>query len=140
MGSKWDFEPTANIIWTYRVTHIEWTENQPLGLNWYLNPRDPYVDQFICFSQLREAARGFHETQLGASTLISLDFRRRLVHVDSCRGWSDLLRLSVRQGVFDAHTMLQNKDLPTRIRYYSIPESSDRITWILGRVRKRRKS
>ena len=34
---------------------------------------------------------------------------------------------------------MQNKDLPARIRYSSILESSDRITWIPGRVRKRRK-
>ena len=33
------------------------------------------------------------------------------------------------------HTTLRNKDLPMRIRYYSIPESSDWITWIPGRVR-----
>ena len=81
---------------------------------------------------------GFRETQPGASTLISLGFRRRLVRVDSCRGWSDLLRLSVRQRGFDAHTTLWKKDLPVRIRYSSILESSYRITWIPGRVRKRR--
>ena len=46
------------------------------------------------------------------------------------------LRLSVRQGGFDAHTRLWNKDLLARIRYSSIPESSYRITWIPGRVRK----
>ena len=94
--------------------------------------------QFIYFSQLREATRGFRETQLGASTLVSLGFRRRLVRVDSCRGWSNLLCLLVRQGGFDAHMTLRNKDLPMRIRYSSIPESSNRITWILGWVRKRR--
>ena len=93
------------------------------------------MDQFIHFSQLREATRGFRETQLGASTLVSLGFRKRLVRVDSCRGWSDLLRLSVRRVVFDAHTMLRNKDLPTRIRYSSIPKSSYQITWIPGRVK-----
>ena len=70
-------------------------------------------------------------------TLVSLGFQRRLVRVDSCRGWSDLLHLSVRQGGFDAHTTLRNKDLPVGIRYSSILESSDRITWIPGRVRKR---
>ena len=96
-----------------------------------------HIDSFF-FSQLKEPARGFHETQPGASTLVSLGFRRRIVRVDSCRGWSDLLRLSVRQGGFDAHTTLWNKDLPTRIRYSSIPESFDRITWIPSRVRKRR--
>ena len=63
------------------------------------------IDSFI-FLQLREAARCFRETQPGASTLISLGFRRRLVCVDSCRGWSDLLRLSVLQGGFDTHTTL----------------------------------
>ena len=93
--------------------------------------------KFICFSQLREAARGFRGTQPGASTLISLGFQRRLIRVDSCRGWSGLLHLSVRQGGFDAHTTLWNKDLPVIIRYSSIPKSSYRITWILGRVRKR---
>ena len=85
---------------------------------------------------MREAARGFHETQLDASTLVYLGFQRRLVRVDSCRGWSDLLCLSVRQGGFEAHMMLRNKDLTARIRYSSIPESSDRITWIPGQVRK----
>ena len=35
------------------------------------------------------------------------------------------LRLSVRQGGFDAHTRLWNKDLLARIRYSSIPESFD---------------
>ena len=34
--------------------------------------------------------------------------------------------LSVRRG-FDAHTTLQNKDLPAKIRYSSIPESFDQI-------------
>ena len=43
---------------------------------------------------------------------------------------------SVRQGGFDAHTRLQNKDLLVQIKYFSIPASSDRITWIPGRVRK----
>ena len=86
---------------------------------------------------MREAARGFRETQPSASTLVSLSFQRRLIRVDSCRGWSDLLRISVRQGGFDAHMTLRNEDLPARISYSSIPESSDRITWIPGRVRKR---
>ena len=63
MGSKWAFELTANIMWTYRVTHIEWAGNQPLGLKLvFKNPRDPYADGFIHFSQLREGARGFCET------------------------------------------------------------------------------
>ena len=44
--------------------------------------------------------------------------------------------LSVRQGGFDAHTTLWNKDLPARIRYSSIPESYDRITWIPSQVKK----
>ena len=51
-------------------------------------------------------------------------------------GGAILLCLSVRQGGFDAHTRLQNKDLLARIRYSSILESSDRITWIPGWVRK----
>ena len=58
--------------------------------------------------------------------------------MDSGRGWSDLLHLSVQQGGFDAHMTLRNKDLPARIRYSSIPESSDQVTWIPGMVRKRR--
>ena len=37
--------------------------------------------------------------------------------------------LSVRRG-FDAHTKLQNKDLLVKIRYSSIPESSNQIIWI----------
>ena len=82
MGSKWAFEPTANIMWTYMVTHIEWAENQPLGLNWYLNPRDPYADSFIRFSHLREAIRGFRETQPDASTLVSLSVSKK---ARSCR-------------------------------------------------------
>ena len=71
-------------------------------------------------------ARSFCETQPDVSTLVSLGYRRRLVRVDSCRGWSNLLRLPVRQGGFDAHMTLQNKDLPARIRYSTIPKSSDR--------------
>ena len=59
--------------------------------------------------------------------------------MDSYRGWSDLLRLSVRQGGFDAHTMMRNKDRPAIIRYSSIPESSNHITWIPGQVRKKAK-
>ena len=94
------------------------------------------IDSFIFHN--REVARGFRETQPDASILVSLGFQRRLVCVDNCRGWSDLLCLLVRQGGFDAHTTLQNKDLPARIRYSSIPESSDQITWIPGRVSKRR--
>ena len=39
--------------------------------------------------------------------------------MDSCRGWRNLLRLSVRQGGFDAHTTLRNKDLLAQIRYSS---------------------
>ena len=46
------------------------------------------------------------------------------------------LRLSVRQGEFDSHTRLRNKDLLALIWYSSILESSDRITWIPGSVRK----
>ena len=37
-GSKWAFEPTANIMWTYRVTHIEWARNEPLGLKFVFKP------------------------------------------------------------------------------------------------------
>ena len=48
------------------------------------------------------------------------------------------LCLSVQQEGFDAHTRLRNKDLLARIRYSSIPKSSDWITWIPGRVRKKR--
>ena len=81
-------------------------------------------------------ARGFRETQPGASIIVSLGFRRRLVLVDCCRGWSDLLCLSVRQGGFDAHTTLRNKDLPVRIRYSSFLESSDQITGSLIRLEK----
>ena len=51
-------------------------------------------------------------------------------------GGTILLRLSVRQGGFDAHTRLRNKDFPAQIKYSSIPKSSDRITWIPGQVRK----
>ena len=40
------------------------------------------MDGFIHFSQLREAGRGFRETQPDASTLVSLSFRRRLVRVE----------------------------------------------------------
>ena len=58
--------------------------------------------------------------------------------MDNCGGWRDLLCLLVRQGGFDAHMTLHNKDLPARIRYSSILESFDRITWIPSRVRKRR--
>ena len=54
------------------------------------------MDQFIRFSRLREAAKGFRETQPGASTLVSLGFLKRFVHVDRCRGWSDLLHLSIQ--------------------------------------------
>ena len=97
-----------------------------------------WIDSFI-FSQLREAARGFRDTQPGASTLVSLGFQRRLLRVDICRGWSDLLCLSIQQGGFDTNTTLQNKDLPAIIRYSSIPESFDRITWIPGQVRKMQK-
>ena len=56
--------------------------------------------------------------------------------MDNCRGWSDLLRFSVQQGGFIAHMTLWNKDLPARIRYSSILESSDHITWIPGRLEK----
>ena len=47
------------------------------------------------------------------------------------------LCLFVQQGGFDAHARLQNKDLPARIRYTSILESSDQITWILDWVKKK---
>ena len=46
------------------------------------------------------------------------------------------LLLSVRQGGFNAHMRLRNKDLLALIRYSSILESSDGITWIPGQVRK----
>ena len=36
------------------------------------------------------------------------------------KGGAFLLHLSVRQGGFDKHTRLQNKDLPAQIRYSSI--------------------
>ena len=43
-----------------------------------------------------------------------------------------------KEGLTHTHTTLRNKDLSERIRYSSIPESSNQITWILGRIRKRR--
>ena len=46
------------------------------------------------------------------------------------------LHLLVRQGGFDTHTRLRDKDLPARISYSSIPKSFDRITWIPGWVEK----
>ena len=39
---------------------------------------DPYADSFIHFSQLREVARGFRDTQPGASILVSLGFQEGL--------------------------------------------------------------
>ena len=74
MGSKWAFEPTTNIMWTYRVTHIEWVRNQPLGLKLVFKPKGSLCRLIHFFSQLREAVRGFRETQPGASTLVSLGF------------------------------------------------------------------
>ena len=77
MGSKWDFESTTNIMWTYRVTHIEWAENQPLGFKLVLKPKGSLCRFIHYFSHLREAARGFRETQPGASTLVSLTVSKK---------------------------------------------------------------
>ena len=33
------FEPATNIMWTYKVTHIEWAGNQPLGLKLVFKPK-----------------------------------------------------------------------------------------------------
>ena len=33
------FEPIANIMWTYKVTHKEWVGNQPLGLKLVFKPK-----------------------------------------------------------------------------------------------------
>ena len=52
------------------------------------------------------------------------------------KGGAIPLHFLVRQGGFDAHMRLRNKDLLARIRYSSILESSYRITWIPSRVRK----
>ena len=90
MGSKWVFEPTANIMWIYRVTHIEWVGNQPLDLKLVFKPKGSLCDFIHLFSRLREVARVF--VRLNPMTAHSFFswFPRRLVRVDSYRGWSDL--------------------------------------------------
>ena len=46
------FEPTANIMWTYKVTHIQWVGNQPLGLKLVFKPKGS-LDSFIFHNRER---------------------------------------------------------------------------------------
>ena len=50
-GLRMGFEPTINFTWTYWVTHLEWAENQALGLKLVLNPRDPLVGHSFTFER-----------------------------------------------------------------------------------------
>ena len=47
------------------------------------------IHSFIHFSHLREATRGFRETNPVLAHSFLSQFPRRLIRVDSCRGWSD---------------------------------------------------
>ena len=126
-------------MWTYRVTHIEWARNQSLGLKLIFKPKGSLCEFIHSFSRLREAARVFVRLNPVLAHSFLSRFPIRLIRVDSIRGWSNLAApFSLTRG-FDAHMRLRNKDLPTRIRYSSIPKSSDRITWIPSRVSKRAK-
>ena len=89
VGSKWVFEPTANIVWTYRVTHIEWAGNQPLGLKLVFKPKGSLGGFIHSFSRLREVARVFERLNPVLAHSFLSRFPRRLVCVDSYRGWSD---------------------------------------------------
>ena len=88
-GLKMGFEPTTNIMWIYRVTHIKWTGNQPLSLKLVFKPKGSLCGLINSFSHLRVAARVFMRlNQVLAHSFLS-QFPRRLTRVDSCRGWSD---------------------------------------------------
>ena len=88
-GVEMGFEPIANIMWTSKVTHIEWAENQPLGLKFVFKPKGSRCGLINSSSRLRVATRVFGRLNpvLAHSSLSR--FPRRLVRVDSCRGWSD---------------------------------------------------
>ena len=99
-GLELGFEPTANIMWTYKVTHIEWAENQPLSLKLVFKPKGSLFRLINLFPRLRVATRVFVRLNpvLAHSSLSR--FPGRLVRVDSYRGWSDQLCLSmVKEGL-----------------------------------------
>ena len=85
-GLEMGFEPIANIMWTSKVTHIEWAENQPLGLKFVFKPKGSRCGLINSSSSLRLVARIFVRLKpvLAHSSLSR--FPRRLVRVDSGRG------------------------------------------------------
>ena len=88
-GLEMGFEPITNIMWTYRVTHIEWVGNEPLGLKLVFKPKGSLCELINSFSRLRVAARVFVRLNpvLAHSSLSW--FPGRLVCVDICIRWSD---------------------------------------------------
>ena len=130
-GLEIGFDPTTNIMWTYRVIHIEWVGNQPLGLKLVFKPKGSLCRFIHSFSHLRETAKVFSHLSLG--------FQEGSFVWIVVEGGAIPLRLSVRQGGFGAHTRLGNEDLPTQIRYSSTLESSDRINGSLVGLIKGRK-
>ena len=58
-GLEMGFEPTVNIMWTYKVTHIEWAGNQPLGLKLVFKPKGSLCVLINSFSRLRVVAKVF---------------------------------------------------------------------------------
>ena len=58
-GLEMGFESTANIMWTYRVTHIEWAGNQSLGLKLVFKPKGSLCGLSNSSSRLRVTVRVF---------------------------------------------------------------------------------
>ena len=88
-GLEMGFNLTANIMWTYKVTHIEWAGNQSLGLKLVFKPTRSLCELINLFPHLRVAARVVMRLNLMLAHLSHSRFPGRLIRVDGCRGWSD---------------------------------------------------
>ena len=108
-----------------------------LGLKLVFKRNGSLCDFIRSFSSLRETARVFVRLNPVLTHSFLSHFQESSFVWIAVEGGAIPLRLLVRRG-FYAHTRLRNKDLPTRIRYSSILESSYWNIWIPGWVRKGR--
>ena len=86
MGLKLGFKPTANIMWTYRVTHLEWARNQPMGLKLVFKHKGSSRIRHYSRPRGRERRLGFFGHILLLAQSSPSRFPGRLVRVDTCRG------------------------------------------------------
>ena len=85
-GLKMGFEHTTNIMWTYRVTHLEWARNQPMGLKFVFKHKGSSRINYYSRPRGRERRLGFFGNTLLLAQSSPSRFPGRSVRVDTCRG------------------------------------------------------